>query len=89
MKNYLMKRYDLTNKEGYKIAIQDFRLITFAAVSLCLWAILNPKAETNRGRTYQTRKIERSKRNGNHYGGSHRIASRCADKRCKYQNGNR
>ena len=42
MKNYLMKRYDLTNKEGYKIAIQDFRLITFAAVSLCLWAILNP-----------------------------------------------
>lgn len=28
MKNYLMKRYDLTNKEGYKIATQDLLLAT-------------------------------------------------------------
>ncbi|WP_373775384.1 hypothetical protein [Porphyromonas loveana] len=28
MKNYPMKRYDLTNKEGYKIATQDLLLVT-------------------------------------------------------------
>ncbi|KGN78827.1 hypothetical protein HR13_07680 [Porphyromonas gulae] len=42
MKNYLMKKYDLTNKEGYKIAIQDFQLITLTAVLLYILAKFNP-----------------------------------------------
>lgn len=62
MKNYLMKRYDLTNKEGYKIAIQDFRLITFAAVSLCLWAILNPSRKKQKQTAEEL--IKQGKSNG-------------------------
>ena len=62
MKNYLMKRYDLTNKEGYKIAIQDFRLITFAAVSLCLWAIFNPSRKKQKQTAEEL--IKQGKSNG-------------------------
>ena len=62
MKNYLMKRHDLTNKEGYKIAIQDFRLITFAAVSLCLWAILNPSRKKQKQTAEEL--IKQGKSNG-------------------------
>lgn len=62
MKNYLMKRYDLTNKEGYKIAIQDFQLITFAAVSLYLWAILNPSRKKQKQTAEEL--IKQGKSNG-------------------------